>query len=144
GDRLVATLHRIDRRFDDQPGFPFNAGEHRPAAFAFSPDNRLFAAVYGSGKLGVWDSFTGEEVLSAETACPSPKFVAFAPDGRTVFTASGEGAGGPVYGFDTTGSSATADLGGPPANARKAIYALAAKPAEALKAAVSIASPTTD
>lgn len=133
-NRLLTRINRIDLSGHTTPGWA-GGTEHRPSAFAFSPDHRLFAAIYQQGRLAVWDTFHGTIVLQEETGCTSPKFLVFSPDSRMVFTTTGDGAGGPVLGYDTAGGNsakASRDFDQPGTLARQAVYQLASKPSEAV------------
>jgi hypothetical protein len=116
---------------------------HRNSHFCFSPDHRLFAAVDATGRLTVWDCFSGETVIDCETGCASPHFLTFSPDGNRVFTAGSENGGGPVFGFESFHDQPSTELGASAFVARRAIRELASNPEVAIRVAKQILQPAT-
>jgi WD40 repeat protein/tRNA A-37 threonylcarbamoyl transferase component Bud32 len=74
-------------------------GQFRPSRdVAFSPDGKRLASVAFDGTLKVWDSASGQELLSVSVLTPpypgSPALVtgvAFSPDGKLLATSSNDG-----------------------------------------------------
>lgn len=81
------TLLKLGRN-EQTVTLSFDSPVHRreSKAFAFSPNNRLLAAAYGSqkqGKIVLWDLATGERVRQIETDDDTPA-LAFNPDSTRV------------------------------------------------------------
>jgi WD40 repeat protein len=58
--------------------------ENGVSSLAVSPTGSLAVGLDGSGRLHVWDTENGSEVLVVQTG--SQEFVAFSRDGRLIYT----------------------------------------------------------
>ena len=81
-----------DDSLDDPPGSNeiLSLDAEMPMSVAFSPDGKRLAAGGRDNKIKVWNSITGEELLTAESA-DQVTCVAYSPDGNHIASAGPDG-----------------------------------------------------
>jgi hypothetical protein len=69
---------------------PRPAHHHSVESLALSPDGRLLLSGSNDRKVGLWEVFTGQEILTFSKHQRAVDAVAFSPDGRLAASAGGE------------------------------------------------------
>ncbi len=96
GKLLAATNYNSVKIWDDSLDDPPGSNEilsldaEMPMSVAFSPDGKRLAAGGRDNKIKVWNSITGEELLTAESA-DQVTGVAYSPDGNHIASAGPDG-----------------------------------------------------